>query len=321
MANTIRSFVALLFLVLGLTKVAPLLSDETASAPPAILPAEDVSTKEPTYTLAYKLTAGDEIRTKVLHLVTVDTEIKKVSQTAKTRSISSKLWTITSVDEAGTATFVHSVEHVEMWQGVSGRQEVKFDSRTDKSAPPGYEHVMQSVGIPLATITMDKYGRVLSRKDAQPQFNPGIGELSIPLPAQPVRVGQRWSIPDEIKVKLDDGTVKKISTRQVYRLDSVMTGVATISVETQVLTPVNDPKIQSQLVQRMQKGLIKFDVDAGKLIYKQMDLNEQVIGFNGPDSVMKYLARFTEEPAQADSPASSNATAEAAKPAAGPAPR
>jgi hypothetical protein len=173
---------------------------------------------------------------------------------------------------------------------------VRYNSDTDDKAPPGYEQVAKSVGVPLATVTMDRYGRVIGRQDAHEQFNPGIGELTIPLPPQPVKIGNRWTVKDEVRVRLDDRTVKRIATQQVYTLESVETGVATISVETQILTPVDDPRVQSQLVQRMQRGTIKFDVDAGRLIRKQMDLDEQVIGFNGPDSNMQYLARFTEEP-------------------------
>ena len=48
----------------------------------------------PTYTLAYKFQAGDVNRTKVVHLVTVETKIKGSTQTAKTRSVSTKIWRI-----------------------------------------------------------------------------------------------------------------------------------------------------------------------------------------------------------------------------------
>ena len=258
----------------------------------------------PTYTLAYKFSPGEEFRTKVIHLVTVETTIKGATQTAKTRSVSTKIWKITGVDEQGNITLVHSVDGVEMWQSVSGRQEIRYNSATDKTPPAGYEHVAKSVGVPLATVKMDKHGGVLSRENAQTQFNPGIGELSIPFPQQAVKVGATWSMPDEVQVRLDNMQIKKVQTRQLYKLVSVETGVATISVETQVLTPVSDPKIQSQLVQRLQRGTIKFDIDAGRLIHKQMDLDETVIGFNGPESLMQYLARFTEEPVAAEEVAS-----------------
>jgi hypothetical protein len=89
--------------------------------------------------------------------------------------------------------------------------------------------------------------------------------------------------------------VKRIKTRQVYTLEKVLTGIATISVRTEVLTPVDDPAVQSQLVQRVKRGEIKFDIDAGRVLSQQMDIDETVIGFNGPDSLMKYLARLSEE--------------------------
>jgi len=249
-----------------------------------------------TFDLAYKFTAGQNFHTKVLHLVTVETTIKGATQVAKTRSLSTKSWKILSVAENGNITFVHAVDHVDMWQSVTGRQEVKYNSLTDKKPPPGYELVASAVGVPLATVTMDRHGRVLERKDTHSQFNPGIGELTIPLPQQKVKIGTKWSIPDEVKLKQDNGQVKKIETLQVYKLEKVETGVATISLETQVITPLNDPKLRSELVQRLQRGTIKFDLDAGHLLNKQLDMTETVIGFNGADSQMEFLARFTEEP-------------------------
>ncbi|MEX2173372.1 MAG: hypothetical protein WD872_03360 [Pirellulaceae bacterium] len=265
----------------------------------------------PTYLLAYKFAAGEEFRTKVIHLVTIDTQIKGTEQTARTRSVSTKLWRIKKIDSNENIIFEHQVEHVDMWESVSGRKEVRYNSATDKLPPPGYDHVASSIGKPLATVTMDRHGRVLSRENALPIFNPGIGELTIPFPAQAIEVGDTWSIPDEVRVRMDEGIVKKISTRQQYKLEQVETGVATIRVETQVLTPVNDPKVQAQLVQRLQHGTIKFDLDAGRPLRRQMDLDETVQGFSGPESHMEYQARYTEEPVAAERTANSQADDEA----------
>lgn len=249
-----------------------------------------------TYDLSYKFTPGQAFHTKVVHLVTVETTIKGATQVAKTRSVSTKSWKIQEVSKDGNITFVHQVDHVDMWQSVTGRQEVKYNSLTDKTPPPGYELVASSVAVPLATVTMDRHGRVLERKNTHSQFNPGIGELTIPLPQQKVKIGTKWSIPDEVKLKQENGQIKKVATLQVYKLEKVETGVATISLETQVVTPLNDPKLRSELVQRLQRGTIKFDLDAGHLLHKQLDMSETVLGFNGADSQMEFLARFTEEP-------------------------
>lgn len=253
------------------------------------------SASEATYKLAYKCRPNETIYSKVTHLVTVETKIRGTEEVARTRSISTKLWRVKSVAADGKIVFEHLVDHVDMWQTAAGGKELKYNSDTDKLPPAGYEPVADSVGKVLATITINPAGRIVSRENTQKHFNPGIGELTVPLPEGPARIGEEWFVPDEVQLRLEDGAIKKVAVRQLYRLQKVETGVATIVAETQVLTPIDDPKLRSQLVQRMQKGVIKFDLDAGRLISKQMDLDESVLGFNGADSHMQYQSRFTEE--------------------------
>lgn len=247
------------------------------------------------HTFAYRAAVGETLRWKVTHLVTVDTKIRGSEQSAKTRSASTKSWRVTGVDDEGNITFVYTVDEVDMWQSVTGRQEIRYNSRTDSMPPREYEAASKSVGVPLATVTIDRFGRVVKRDSEQSQFNPGLGELTIPFPEKEMKVGARWNVPDEIRIRLEDGRVQRVQTRQAYTLEKVETGVATIGIKTEVLTPVDDPKVHAQLVQRLTQGSVKFDLDAGRLISRQMDLDETVIGFSGPDSVMQYLARLTDE--------------------------
>ena len=123
----------------------------------------------------------------------------------------------------------------------------------------------------------------------------GGGTLVPPLPKAPIPIGFAWSQPLEVNVSLDGGTTKSIQTRQRYELEKVDFGVATIAVETQVLTPVDDPKIRVQLIQRLTKGHLRFDMAAGRIKSQRTDLDETVLGFSGPDSSMHYRARFSEE--------------------------
>ncbi len=126
---------------------------------PASLLAADES-----YQLAYKFTAGEEFRTQVVQLATVETKIKGVSQTARSRSVSTKVWKITKVDGQGNITFENSVSDVDMWQSVSGKEEITFNSLTDKTPPPGYKYVADTIGKPLATITISPGGKVIDRQ-------------------------------------------------------------------------------------------------------------------------------------------------------------
>lgn len=273
----------------------PLTADDAAAGADSTKPAAGAEGSEGTYLLRYKFQPGEVFPCDVTHLTTVDTKIRGVAETAKTRSISTKVWKITGVDSQGNTTFTYTVEDASMWQQVSGRPEVRYDSTKDKTPPPEYKHMAESVGVPMATITIKPNGEILRREHARPQFNPGIGELTVPLPSHAVKIGENWSTEGELPIRLPAGTVKRIKTRHVYELKKVQTGVATIEARTEVLTPVDDPAVQSQLVQRIKRGEIKFDVDAGRVLRQQMDIDETVIGFSGPDSMMKYLARLTEE--------------------------
>ena len=48
--------------------------------------------------------------------------------------------------------------------------------------------------------------------------------------------------------------------------------IAQIEVATQVLTPVNNPEIEAQLVQRQSSGTVRFDIAAGRIRAQQRGL-------------------------------------------------
>ena len=115
------------------------------------------------------------------------------------------------------------------------------------------------------------------------------------MPDIPVKVGQTWRQPVNMTVKLKDGQSRKIKCQQVYVLERVRGDIATISLDTRVITPVEDPRVQVQLVQRLSDGTVKFDLKRGQVVEQQMDLDQTVLAFNGADSSMKYVARFSQQ--------------------------
>jgi len=249
------------------------------------------------YALRYKFRLGDVIRTQIWHQVSLETTISGTTQTADTVSGSVKVWRIQDIDADGRVTLEHSVESVDMRQKLSDRQEVAYNSKTDREPPPGYESVAKSVGVPLTVFLIDSAGNLLKRIDkrSNPPADAQNSQVAVPLPERPVARGESWNAPQDVTITLDDGETKVIKTRQHYTLDSVANGVATISVVTQIMTPINNPKIQSQLVQRMTQGTIRFDMDAGRVLSQKLELDERVLGFQGPESSLHYLGRFTEE--------------------------
>jgi len=256
------------------------------------------------YTLRYKFRPGETIRWEVEHRSMVRATVSRNTQTTETLSASVNVWRVGDVQPDGTATFEHRVEWIDMRQKLTGRGEVHYDSRTGTKAPVGFEDAAKAVGVPLSVVKMDVRGKVLHRKDctkkpqaaaATPESVPSNeGWITIPLPNEPVAVGHTWSLPQDIDVPLPSGAIKKIKAVQQFVLEGVKTGVATIRVSTDILTPITDPAVESQLVQREAAGRVRFDIDAGRILGQQMDIDKHVIGFRGDASSIHYVNRFSE---------------------------
>lgn len=254
----------------------------------------DVPAGTAKYELRYKFASGEVVKTEVVHRANVRTTIQGTTQTAETRSCSTKTWKIESVDDAGVATFTHLVDNIEMWQKASGRQEISYNSQTDETPPPGYEIVAKSVGVPLSIVTMDPRGTIVNREIAHAGAMNVSTQITMPLPEGAIAIGETWSTPIEVDVTLQDGSHKKVQTRQQFTLESVTDGIAHVAIDSQVLTPIRDPSIEAQLVQRMSTGWVKFNLDAGRIVSQQLELDRHIVGFNGPASSMHYVTRVTE---------------------------
>ena len=257
--------------------------------------AKDLALEE-NHLLRYKFTKGEVIQWKVCQLGTTEATVQGNTQTTKMRAVSTKQWKVIDVDEQGNATFVHSCggrRHVAEGFGSAGGP-LQQCHRQDAARRNTYMSPKPSA-FRLRPSRSRRPARCWNETKRRVQANSGLGDIAMPLPLEPVKVGQDWHLSNEVRVRRQDGKQLRVKTRIVYTLKSVKTGVATIAVKTEVITPVNDPQIKSQLVQQLTNGEMKFDMDAGRVLSQQIDWDETVVGFSGDDSVMKYLARFTEE--------------------------
>lgn len=248
------------------------------------------------YTLRYKFRPGETLRWKVVHRARVEASVGGTSQTTETVTSSVKVWTVKEVKPNGPATFEQFVENVDMWQKLTGRMEVRYNSQTDKTPPVGFENVAKSIGVPLSRTTIDPQGKILNREHLTARPNAQQeGLITIPLPDAPVAIGESWSYPCDIEVPLEGGRIKRIKSRQSFTLEEVKNSVATVRVATQILTPVDDPAVEAQLMQRDSAGTVSFNIETGKVVGQQMDTDKRVVGFRGQASSLHYRTRFTEE--------------------------
>jgi hypothetical protein len=259
-------------------------------------PASAGPSKPQEYLLRYQFHAGDALRWTVVHRCRINTTVSGSTQTADTTTTSIKLWRVHAVKPDGSIVFDHMVQSVDMRHRLSGRGEVHYNSRTDFVPPHGFEDVARAVGVPLAVVRIDNRGKILERKQNFVKAAvAGQGEITIQLPEQAVAAGGRWSSVNNLDVPLSDGSVKRLRAMQSFCLESVKTGVATISMSTQILTPINDPAIEAQVLQYETCGTIRFDIDRGQILGRQIDIDKSVVGFRGEASSIRYIGRSTEE--------------------------
>jgi len=246
--------------------------------------------------LEYRFREGERLDMRVAHRALTETTMSGTTQTVETMTDSLKQWTVISVDDQGRATLENSVHDVVMTSRSSDRGAVRWASTGDEEPPPGYEGVRGSVGVPLARLVVDRCGRVQMRRELRSCPPPSTGDLAVvPLPEGPVVPGAEWTIPEEIVVEVPAGPRRAVRTRLRYRLEAVTDGIATIRVDTTVLTPVDDPRLEARLLERIWDGVILFDVEAGRVTGRRTNIDRRVVGFGGPQSSVRYKASLEEQ--------------------------
>ncbi len=246
------------------------------------------------YVLRYDLKQGEQLHYEVTHVAKTKTRIRGAEEISQVHTTSWRHWNVAAADRS-EMTFSHMIDAVEMTQQQGEAEEVRWDSRSGEAPPAAFERVAEQIGDPLATITINPRGQETAREDhGGTKAQLGMGSLTLALPEEPIAVGDSWSVPREIKVREPNGDVKVIKIRELYTLKKVKTGVATLSVRSEPLTPMDEESVRAQVVQQLSKGEIRFDVDNGRMISKQLDWDETVVGFQGANSLMEYRARLTE---------------------------
>ena len=246
--------------------------------------------------LRYRFREGESLPMRVAHRALTETTMNDTTQTVETMTDSTKTWKVVAVDAAGRATIEQSVDDVVMTSRTSDRGEIRWDAAGAGEPPPGYEAVRASLGRPIVRLVVTADGRVIERRELLPCPPAATGDLVVvPLPEGAVRVGHEWTVPQEVVVEAPGGARKAVRTRIRYRLDALADGIATIRVDTTVLTPVDEPALEARLLERIWNGTIRFDLAAGRIVDRATAIDRRVVGFGGPQSSVRYKASLEEK--------------------------
>lgn len=244
--------------------------------------------------LRHKLQKGEVLQSEVTHLAKTNTRKSKVDQSSQCRTVSQKIWEVTGVDDKGNMTFVYRIDSVSMSQQVGDSEEIRYNSDKDTEVPSIYNKVAETIGKPISNVTIDPRGQVVDRDESGLQTNLGMGDIAVVFPEKAIAIGSSWDVTREIRVRDSEGASKAIKIQEKYTLEKVSAGVATILIESTPLTPLREPEIEAQVLQQLSHGKLRFDIDAGRVLSKELQWDETVVDFSGPGSQMEYSARLSE---------------------------
>ena len=233
------------------------------------------------YLLRYSLDAGEQVRYEVTHVAKTKTRIRGAEELSQVHTVSQRHLDVVE-SEKSKITFNHIVDSVEMTQQQGEAEEVRWNSRDEETPPAVFEKVAEQLGKTLSTVSVDARGQELTRKDnGGTKASLGMGSLTLTLPEQPMAIGESWSASREVKTRTENGEVKTIKIRELYTLEKVKTGVATLSIKSEPLTPIKDESVRAQVVQQLSNGTIRFDIDNGRMLSKQLDWGRNCRRFPG----------------------------------------
>jgi hypothetical protein len=261
-----------------------------------------------TIQLKYQFVPGLVISSEVTHLAKTDAKVDSSDQNSDSRTVSHKTWEVTRVDN-GEMTFEYRIIDIDMSQRIGVASELRYNSKSNEQPPKQFQSAAESIGKLISTVTIDEQGMIIARSDDTNPPNLGMGDITLPVPPSPIAVGASWEIPRELRIRRDDGSLKTVRFRELFRLERVSAGVASISVRSEMLTAVTEPKEEAQVLQQLSNGTIKFDIDAGRMISKELSWDKTVVGFSGGSSMMDYSARLEEQVVKAEPSASTKRSA------------
>jgi hypothetical protein len=274
--------------------------------------------------LAYKFLPNQVMHYEVFNETEITTTVKDETETVRNTSESKRHYTVKAVDEntgdGDLELFIDWVHMVASFVNPARARTapVEFQSDDPEKHPDQFKDILAMVGTPRATIRFSPAGNVIkvlkgaaapppaAKQSSPPPAGPPATDASpesyfLPLPEDPVAVGTTWKDRIDVRLRDDQRNLHKITIQQNYRLAEVKGKQATIELRTVVLTPVDNPAIAGQLIQREVSGSLVFDLERGLVISRETGVDKTVVGPFGPKSSIRartiYREKLVEEPA------------------------
>jgi hypothetical protein len=194
---------------------------------------------------------------KVDYTTTQTHSLKGTKSEAKSTVRVTRRWKVGTVDPAGTATLEMSLTSMYQERTTAGGSVWKFDSENPKDSTPEMRAALtKHLNVPLATVQVDAYGRVVSVKDSKSDASAYENELPFlgTLPGAAMKPGLAWERKFQITLAPPLGTGEKYDAVQKFTVKAVKDGLVTVTTTTELKAK---PKAAADMVplwQMLPKG-------------------------------------------------------------------
>jgi hypothetical protein len=232
--------------------------------------------------------------------VTSAADVSEGNKTETTTKLNeTKRWQVLAVDPAGVATLQLSLTALRLETTTPKGETILFDSASlEKSDAQLREQMARYVGVPLAVLRVDGFGRVIEVKDCK--FGPSSRFESEPpfvvtLPAGAVAPGSSWQRTYQVTLEPPQGTGEKYDAVQQYVCKAADGLTTTVGVTTSI------PKLPGALADRIPllqvqpEGEVVFDVRAGRLQTARLQIDKELKDYQGEGSSYQFRSTYTEE--------------------------
>lgn len=238
--------------------------------------------------LRYRFETGQTVRYDVGLSDTYRIQLGETVEEPFSRQTSRKNYRVISVREDGSAELELTIEAVAMQIGKGGTIEHEFRSDMKDVSNAAFAGVAEMVGKPYLRLTVSPQGEV---SNIRPLLNPdqptddvsqAAMDILIRLPNEPLNLGATWREDFESSVSLGEGSLRKpVKMQRRFTLRSIENGLATIFMETKVLTALNEPDEELQMLRRQPTGTLVLDLNRGVLVSRSLGQENEVSGFGG----------------------------------------
>jgi hypothetical protein len=261
--------------------------------------AVDSAAEQPVH-LKYRYSVGQTFRYRTLKTATTEATLNEHCKVDKTETEEHRLFTVTSVSDSGVADITMQYEFVRMQIQTDDRPVEIFTTRmsTDE-IPPSLQNAAAQLRGKAAHFRLGGNGRHATSLDqSEKAETASVRETDsylIPLPDEPVTVGETWSQKQTATVRINREISRKVEILQTFRLLSVVDGLATISLNSSINAPSLSPHVKAQLIQSTPKGTLVFDIEKGIMVRKSWRFDQMVINAMGDNTILRSMGTYLDE--------------------------